>query len=145
PAPPSLPAALLLRPERLRLIPSFDHWAATYGVPADLLKALAWLESGWQSRKVSPAGALGIGQLMPATVQFVNHKLLRANLDPADPDDNIRMSARFLRYLLDRSGDDPARALAAYYQGLGSVERRGPLPQARRYVANVEALRPRFG
>ena len=139
-----LPERLRARPERLALIPVFDAAAGEFGVPADLLKALTWLESGWQNTKVSSTKAVGIGQLMPATVAFVNQVLLKANLDPRRPEHNIRLSARFLAYLLRQNKGDVALALSSYYQGLASVRRQGALPQTRRYVADVLALRPRF-
>lgn len=140
----SLPATLRASPDRLALLPVFDAAAQRYGLPADLLKALTWLESGWQNHKVSSTKALGIGQLMPATVEFVNGILLRANLDPRRPEDNIVMSARFLAYLLDRTDGDVSTALASYYQGLASVRRHGPGGPTRAYVADVVALRRKF-
>ena len=140
-----LPATLRRHPERLVLVPHFDRAAREHGVPADLLKAVTWLESGWQNHKVSPIGARGIGQLMPATVEFTNDRLLGgARLDPAVPADNIRLAARFLRYLLDRTEGDSRQALAAYYQGLRSVREIGPKPHTVQYVADVTALRARF-
>jgi soluble lytic murein transglycosylase-like protein len=139
-----LPVRLQQQPHRIALIPRFDSEARRFGVPADLLKAVTWLESGWQNDKVSSTNAVGIGQLMPDTVAFVNQHLLRANLDPRRLDHNIRMSARFLAYLLQRAGGDVPRAVASYYQGPGSVERSGPLPVTERYVAHVEALRKKF-
>jgi soluble lytic murein transglycosylase-like protein len=139
-----LPAALTARPERLALMPRFDTWASTYGVSADLLKALGWMESGWQNDVVSRVAARGIGQLTPDTVNFVNDRLLKSHLDPTVADDNIRMSARFLSYLLDQVGGDERLALAAYYQGLGSLRKYGPLPVSRLYVANIVALRALF-
>ncbi|MFP5377814.1 MAG: lytic transglycosylase domain-containing protein, partial [Acidimicrobiia bacterium] len=140
----AVPDGLRRRPERLALLPLFDAAARDFGVPADLFKAMTWQESGWQNDRVSSARALGIGQLMPDTVSFVNGVLLRARLDPNRPEDNIRMSARFLAYLLRQNDGDEARALASYYQGLASVRSRGPLPQTVRYVANVLALREKF-
>ncbi len=139
-----LPARLLERPERLALLPRFDAAAREFGVPADLLKALTWQESGWQNDKVSSARARGIGQLMPDTVAFVNGSLLRARLDPGRPADNIRMSARFLAYLLQRTKGDVRTAVSAYYQGLRSVQRSGPFPSTDRYVDAVLALRRKF-
>ena len=50
-----------------------------------------------------------------------------------------------LRSLLDQTGGDPGLAAASYYQGLASVREHGLLPSTRRYVANVLALRQRFG
>ena len=140
----ALPERLRAQPGRLALMSHFDAAAAEFGVPADLFKAMTWLESGWQNDKVSSTKAVGIGQLMPDTIAFVNGVLLRARLDPRRPEHNIRMSARFLAYLLRQNSGDVERALSSYYQGLASVRRQGPLPQTRRYVANVLALRQKF-
>jgi soluble lytic murein transglycosylase-like protein len=139
-----LPAKLLAHPERVALRPNFERWAAHYGVPADLLEALAWLESGWQRTVVSRTGAVGIGQLQPATVDHVRLLIGIKALDPYNADDNIRMSARFLRFLLDRTGGDTSTALAAYYQGLRSVTTGPLLGETKQYVAAVLALRPFF-
>lgn len=137
-----LPARLAASPDRQAYLPIFDAWAAANGIPADLLKAMTWLESGWQNHLVSSTGAVGIGQLMPDTVDFME-LLIGADLDPANPEDNIRMSARYLRWLLGRYGEASA-ALAAYYQGPASVARNGTFAETDTYVANVLALRDRF-
>jgi soluble lytic murein transglycosylase-like protein len=137
-----LPARLQASPTRLSYLPIFDHWAAANGIPADLLKAMTWLESGWQNHLVSSTGAVGIGQLMPDTVDHME-ALIGVDLDPTVVDDNIRMSARFLRWLLARSASLEV-ALAGYYQGAASVARIGLLDETRTYVANVLALRGRF-
>lgn len=139
-----LPAKLLAHPERLALRPNFERWAAHYGVPADLLEALAWMESGWQRTVVSSTGAVGIGQLQPATVDHVRLLIGIKTLDPYNADDNIRMSARFLRFLLDRTGADTSTTLAAYYQGLRAVTTGPILTETKQYVAAVLALRPFF-
>jgi soluble lytic murein transglycosylase-like protein len=139
-----LPAKLLAHPDRVALRPNFEHWAARYGVPADLLEALAWLESGWQRTVVSRTGAVGIGQLQPATVDHVRLLIGVKALDPYNADDNIRMSARFLRFLLDGTGGNTSTALAAYYQGLRSVTTGAVLVETKQYVAAVLALRPFF-
>ncbi len=137
-----LPSRLQASPTRLSYLPIFDQWASANGVPADLLKAMTWLESGWQNHLVSSTGAVGIGQLMPDTVDHME-ALIGVDLDPAVVDDNIRMSARFLRWLLARSSSVEV-ALAGYYQGAASVARIGLLDETRTYVANVLALRGRF-
>ena len=51
----------------------------------------------------------------------------------------------YLKRLLDESGGDESTAIASYYQGLGSVRSRGMFDDTRRYVADVQALRSRFG
>jgi soluble lytic murein transglycosylase-like protein len=140
------PARLTASPERLALVPAFQRWAAANELPADLLMALTWLESGWQNDVVSAKGAMGIGQLMPDTVTFTREILIGVpSLDPKVPEHNIRMSARYLDWLLARSGGDVTRALAGYYQGHRSVERQGIQPTTARYVADVLALRASFG
>jgi soluble lytic murein transglycosylase-like protein len=120
----------------------FERWAGHYGVSPALLEAMCWMESGWQNTVVSSTGAVGIGQLMPDTVDWARMTTGLA-LDPHRPDDNIRMSARFLRFLLDNTGDQRT-ALAAYYQGLRSI-REGPLlPDTKNYVEVIQLLVPRF-
>jgi soluble lytic murein transglycosylase-like protein len=142
---PNLPARLKAHPERLSLTPRFDYWARTYGVPSDLLKGLAWYESGWQNRVVSSTGAIGVGQLMPFTSDFVANQLLKnPGLDPKRVDDNIRMSARFLRFLLDHTGGAPGLALAAYYQGLARTQQGKFFDDTKTYVAGVSAARKQF-
>jgi soluble lytic murein transglycosylase-like protein len=141
-----LPRMLLVRPERLRLVPVFTAAARQAGVPADLLMALAYRESNWNPQARSRSGAMGVGQLMPTTVDYVNTRLVRAPvpLDPWNPADNILMSAQILRHFLNLTGGDARLALAAYYQGFGSLTRQGVLPVGERYAASVLALRPSF-
>jgi murein DD-endopeptidase MepM/ murein hydrolase activator NlpD len=138
-----LPAKLQAHPERVALRPLFVKWASHYGVSADLLQAIAWIESGWQTSVVSKTGAIGVGQLQPTTVDFLQ-TLIGMKLDPASANDNIRMSARFLRYLLDRTGNNVSVSVAAYYQGLRAVTTGPALPETWQYVANVLAVRPSF-
>ncbi len=138
-----LPAKLLAHPERLSLRPTFERWAARYGVPADLLEALCWVESGWQSSVVSSTGAIGVGQLMPQTIDLAQ-SALGANLDPRDPQANIRMSAWFLGSILRQTGGNVPVTVAAYYQGLKSVRTRPLYEDTKQYVAAVLALRSRF-
>ncbi len=138
-----LPQDLLTDPDRLSLLPVFDRWAAHYGVPADLVKALAWFESGWNNEVVSSAGALGIGQVLPITADFVSDVLLGEELDPGIPEENIRLSIRYLRYLLDET-DDVRLAIASYYQGLTATRRHGIYTSSQFYVDGILALRSRF-
>jgi N-acetylmuramoyl-L-alanine amidase len=140
-----LPARLAASPQRLAYIPLFKKWAAANGLPADLLMATTWLESGWQNHVVSSVGAVGIGQLMPETTTFICRDLIGIpRLDPNVPENNIRMSARFLRFLLEKTGGDARMALAGYYQGLRSVRTVGMYPGTVLYVDGVLALRSRF-
>jgi soluble lytic murein transglycosylase-like protein len=119
--------------------------AGANGAPASLATAIAWQESGFNNAMVSVANARGIMQVMPSTWTYVQNDLGAGPLDPASPADNVRAGSLLLARLLRDTGGDPATAVAAYYQGLGSVRKIGMLPETRRYVANVMALRSRFG
>jgi LysM repeat protein len=142
--PDHLPADLLAQPDRLLLYPLFVAAAQEAKVPLDLLMATAYVESGWKQSAVSATGALGVGQLRTETAAWVAAVLLhQGGLDPNRPADNLRLSARFLRYLLDTMPDTRS-ALAAYYQGPGSVTRQGITATGRAYAARILAARPAF-
>src|SRR3954447_26155918 len=115
------------------------------GVPASLASAIAWQESGFNNAMVSAANARGVMQVLPGTWEWVQHNLALRHLDPANPIDNVGAGVLYLGRLLQQTGGDPAMAAAGYYQGLASVRRIGMLPETQRYVANVLALRARFG
>jgi soluble lytic murein transglycosylase-like protein len=138
--------AVVVPTERAHLRRTLIRYAQENGLPADLVMAQAWVESSWRARVVSESGAVGVMQLMPATVEFVSRRLLGLahHLDPRDPVANIRMGTRFLRHLVDRTGGDLRRGLLAYNQGLTSLRANGPYRQAERYADRVLALRPAF-
>lgn len=143
PPPPSIldleriPSRLKASPERMELAGRFEHWANTYGVGVDLVMGVAWVESGWQNHVISSVGAVGIGQIMPATGTWLSERIIKEPLDARDPDHNIRMMARYLRWLLDRTGEDVPGALAGYYQGLSSVKKSGLYPASQTYISAV--------
>jgi soluble lytic murein transglycosylase-like protein len=118
--------------------------AAQHGAPGSLAAAIAWQESGFNNGMVSPADARGIMQVIPTTWDYVQSSLSPTRLDPSSPTDNVRAGSLLIADLLRKTGDENT-AIAAYYQGLGSVRRIGMLPATRQYVANVQALRSRFG
>lgn len=119
--------------------------AAQHGVPSSLASAIAWQESGNNNAMVSSANARGIMQVMPGTWDWVQSNLASTRLNPSSATDNVHAGSLYLSQLLRDTGGDPATAAAGYYQGLSSVRRIGMLPETRRYVANVLALRGRFG
>jgi soluble lytic murein transglycosylase-like protein len=131
-------------PERLALRPLFVKWSAAYGVPATLIEAIAWQESGWQNDVTSSANAQGIGQLLPTTASFVSGNLLGLNLDLTVASDNIQMMARFFAYLVSAAHGDLCVAVASYYEGFGNFQHFGVLPQSQAYVRSVFTLRSRF-
>jgi LysM repeat protein len=119
--------------------------ATRNGVPAGLASAIAWQESGFNNAMVSSANARGVMQVLPGTWDWVQQNLALRKLDPANPIDNVGAGVLYLGRLLRETGGDHALAAAGYYQGLASVRRIGMLPETQRYVANVLALRGRFG
>ncbi len=140
----ALPDRLMREPERLALVPVFERWSEANGLPVDLVMAVAWQESGWNNAAVSHQGAVGIGQIMPATGAWVASDLIgRPTLDSSIPEDNIRMSARYLRWLMNYLGDEDS-ALAGYYQGPGAVKAGIMYESTERYVASVQAHRAFF-
>jgi soluble lytic murein transglycosylase-like protein len=116
------------------------------GLPADLVMALAWRESSWRPGAVSGAGAVGVLQLMPVSVEFTSKELLglKHALDPRDATANIRMGTRFLRYLVDRSGGDYRQGLIAYNQGITALKTKGSYGEAEAFADSVLALRSEF-
>jgi soluble lytic murein transglycosylase-like protein len=116
--------------------------AARFDLSSDLIEAVIAAESGGRVRAVSPAGAMGLMQLMPGTWSDLGARL-GLGADPFDPADNILAGAAYLRELLDRYG--APGFLAAYNAGPARYEASlagRPLPlETRLYVARVSGLR----
>ncbi|TFZ05782.1 lytic transglycosylase domain-containing protein [Ramlibacter henchirensis] len=113
----------------------------------ELLQALIATESGFDAAAVSPKGAIGLMQVMPATAQRYGVSAdARVPLERklADPRTNIRTGTRYLRYLLDLFPGRLELALAAYNAGEGAVIRAGrripDFPETRNYVRTVLQL-----
>ena len=114
------------------------------GVDYDLLKAVIAVESGFDAQAISPKGAVGLMQLMPATAQRFGVEASRqrsVQQQLADPAVNVPAGARYLNHLM---GLFPGRldlALAAYNAGEGAVRRAGqaipPFQETRNYVKAV--------
>jgi LysM repeat protein len=119
--------------------------AAQYGVSPSLAAAIAWQESGFNNSMVSSANARGVMQVMPGTWDYVQQNLAQRQLDPESATDNVHAGVMYLKQLLDQTGGDENSAIAGYYQGLSSVQNQGMYDDTERYVANVQALRGRFG
>ena len=118
---------------RDRLETLADVAARRHGLDPALLRAVIEVESGWNPLARSPAGALGLMQLMPATARALGVT------DPWDPWQNLEAGARYLRQQLERFGDIRL-ALAAYNAGPGAVQRHGDVPPYRETQAYVERV-----
>jgi Putative peptidoglycan binding domain/Transglycosylase SLT domain len=118
------------------------NWAIAYRLDPGLVRALAWMESGFQPGLVSSAGARGVMQVLPGTRHYVQSILIGHKV-PNSTSGNIRIGVVYLRHLLREFSWSHKRALAAWYQGPGSLRQHGQLPVTRQFVANVLALRTR--
>jgi soluble lytic murein transglycosylase-like protein len=109
--------------------------AVTAAVEPNLLRAVIVVESGFNSRAVSKTGAVGLMQLMPATATRFGVS------NRYDPIQNIRGGAAYLKFLMDRFGQNVRLALAAYNAGEEAVDRNGgqipPFSETMAYVPRV--------
>ena len=134
-------------------VPFYDHatvrdtvfaLSEAYGWDAYLILSLAWRESTWDQRALSPSGAVGIMQLMPATGDWAGPALVGRNSDYVNSAwDNVETGIAYLTHLRGLTGSDYL-ALAAYFQGLGSVERDGIFPATREYALGIIQSRDLF-
>lgn len=110
-----------------------DRAARNSGLPSQLVHSVVAAESAYQPHAVSPKGAIGLMQLMPATARALN-------ADPQDPAQNVEAGARYLRELLLKYDRDPYKALAAYNAGTGAVGKYNgvpPYPETQTYIQRV--------
>jgi len=107
-------------------------------VRRDLVRAVVHVESGFNPSARSPKGALGLMQLMPATIREFGVR------NPFNAAENIRAGVSYLRQLLDRYGNNEELALAAYNAGPGAIDRYGqsvpPYRETKDYVARVNRM-----
>jgi soluble lytic murein transglycosylase-like protein len=115
--------------------PAVDRAAAEQALPPELIHSVIKVESNYNPYALSPKGAQGLMQLIPATAR-------RFGVDnPSDPVENIRGGAKYLKYLLDLYHGDYPLALAAYNAGEQAVARYGGVPpfaETRNYVDLVQ-------
>jgi soluble lytic murein transglycosylase-like protein len=113
-----------------------------YGLESALLHAVISVESRYNPKAVSPAGAAGLMQLMPHTAKRYGVT------DALDPRQNLNGGARYLRDLLRLFNNDTSLALAAYNAGENAVKRHGnripPYRETQRYVPKVLAFYQRY-
>lgn len=128
PAPSVKPAIVEHTPREL-----VDAAAKKNGLPPNFVHSVVAAESGYQPNALSPKGAIGLMQLMPATAQLYG-------ADPHDPAQNVEAGAAYLRELLIKYDGDPRRALAAYNAGPGAVDKYNGVPpyaETQTYIERV--------
>jgi hypothetical protein len=108
------------------------------GVDAGLIHAVIQVESAYNPKAVSPKGATGLMQLMPATAKRFGV------IDRTDIAENLYGGAKYLSFLLDHFNNDLELALAGYNAGEGAVRRHGnripPYRETQNYVVKVLEL-----
>ncbi|HET6583432.1 MAG TPA: lytic transglycosylase domain-containing protein [Nannocystaceae bacterium] len=138
--------------ERAR-ISAVDPWiaqaATKHRIDPDLLRGMVWVESRFDPRAQSPAGARGLMQLMPDTAKALARRIEGPRSDAYDPQFNVLAGTMYLSDMLARYRGDMVLALAAYNAGPGNVDRwleeDGELPpRSREYAALVLAAKDRF-
>ncbi len=115
-----------------------DDTAAELGIRPELLHSVLRQESGGNPNALSPKGAQGLMQVMPATARDPGFGVKPFN--PANPEENLRGGASYLKAMLDRYPGDEAKALAAYNAGPGRVDKAGGvpnIPETQQYVQRV--------
>jgi soluble lytic murein transglycosylase-like protein len=130
-------AGLQLPPSSPEVRRVIDEVAVKVGISADLLHAVIATESRYNSRALSPRGAIGLMQLLPATAKRFGA------LDPYAPQENVLAGAQYLKWLMVMFRDDLELVLAAYNAGEQAVVRAGgripPYAETQAYVPRVLA------
>ena len=123
-------------------MPDFKAMAAAaadkFGIPQDIFHNLVGAESSFNPNAQSPAGAMGLTQLMPATAKGLGVTNI------LDPQQNLEGGARYLRQQIDHFGK-LSSALAAYNAGPGAVEKYGGVPPFKETQAYVNKILGRSG
>ena len=127
------PSAAPMRATPAEISQAIQDASARHAVSAPLVEAVAWQESRFNQAAVSPKGALGVMQLMPATAR-------RLGVDASDTRANIEGGAAYLAQMLQRFEGDVPRALAAYNAGPEAVRRYGGVPPYAETQAYVRAI-----
>lgn len=123
------------------LVAIVSEAALRHGVEPELLCAVAWTESRFRPYVVSPVGAKGLMQFMPATGRKFGIRELMNPMESAEG------GARYIRYLLDEFDGRLNLALAAYNAGPGAVRKGGGVPQIAEtvnFVRTVLTMRDHF-
>jgi hypothetical protein len=112
--------------------------AREYGLNPEIFVRQMMQESGLNPDAVSPAGAVGIAQIMPDTARDPGYGIAPIS-DRRDPESSLRFGAQYMRAMLDKYGDY-GLALAAYNAGPGAVDKAGGIPpfqETQNYVSNI--------
>ncbi len=102
--------------------PYITEASEAYGIPEAFIRAVIRVESNFDYKAVSSAGAQGLMQLMPGTARQMGVN------DSFDPRQNIMGGTKYLRRLANRFGGDMVKVLSGYHAGSGAVNKKGGIP-----------------
>jgi soluble lytic murein transglycosylase-like protein len=105
-----------------RYDPSIQEASRAFSIPESFIRAVIRVESDYDPRVVSVAGAEGLMQLMPGTAKRMNVQ------NSFDPHDNIMGGTRYLRYLANMFRGDMVLTIAGYHAGEGAVIKYNGVP-----------------
>jgi hypothetical protein len=123
------------QPKPLSFDEIIEKYAGDYQLDPLLIRSIIATESGFNHKAVSPKGARGLMQLMPATAQRLGVR------NSFDPEENIRGGVRHFRSLMNSFNNNLELSLAAYNAGENLVRRLGRVPdykETKEYVASVK-------
>jgi LysM repeat protein len=133
------PKSVALAPARADVVADLDAWSGRLGVDPHLVRALAWMESGFQTGLVSSAGARGVLQTLPSTRAYVE-TVLAGHPIPHTLNGDVQVGVLYLKHLLDVFGGNQDLALAGWYQGERAVKEHGVYAVSKPFVADVLSL-----
>lgn len=125
-----------------------EQAAAERKIDPSLINAIIWVESRFDAKAQSPAGARGLMQLMPSTAAYLAKRMGETRPRATDPEFNVRAGSLYLAEMIGKFGDE-TQAIAAYHAGPGNVAKwiaagREFPDWSNEYVAAVMSARERF-
>jgi peptidoglycan hydrolase-like protein with peptidoglycan-binding domain len=133
------PKSVALAPARADVVGDLNSWSAKLGVDPHLVRALAWMESGFQTGLVSSAGARGVLQTLPSTRLYVE-SVLAGHAIPHTVNGDVHVGVLYLKHLLAVFNGNQNLALAGWYQGELAVRQHGVYAVSKPFVADVLSL-----
>jgi soluble lytic murein transglycosylase-like protein len=133
------PTQTQTKPKSQSYDPLIEKYAAEHQLDPSLIRSIIAQESGFNAKAVSPKGARGLMQLMPATAARLGVK------NSFDPEQNIQGGVKHFRFLMDNFNNNLELSLAAYNAGENLVQRLGKVPAIRETQDYVQSITQRYG
>jgi soluble lytic murein transglycosylase-like protein len=135
-SPPKAPEPL--KSKAVSLGSLIEKYARDYQLDPSLIHSIIATESGFNPKAISPKGARGLMQLMPATAKRLGVR------NSFDPEENIRGGVKHFRFLMDNFNNDLDLSLAAYNAGENLVQRLGRVPEIKETKEYVKSVKKKY-